>query len=103
MSRFTRLCRAVGVGLAVAASTLSMTQVAHAALPSPSVPDTKIAVPAGNEAFLVGHVSTGVPIYKCDGTSWTFVAPRADWSTTRASSSSSTSQDRRGRRQTAAA
>ena len=55
-----------------------MTQVARAALPSPSVPDTKIAVPAGNEAFLVGHVSTGVQIYKCDGKAWTFVAPRAD-------------------------
>jgi hypothetical protein len=78
MTRFTRLCRGVGVGLAVAASSLSMTHVAHAALPSPTVPDSKIAAPAGNEAFLVGHVSTGVQIYKCDGTSWTFVAPRAD-------------------------
>jgi hypothetical protein len=77
MSRFTRLCRAVGVGLAVAAATLSMTQVAHAALPSPTVPDA-IKVSAGNEAFLVGHVSTGVQIYKCDGTTWTFIAPRAD-------------------------
>jgi hypothetical protein len=57
-----------------------MTQVAHAALPSPTLPKEAaiIAAPAGNEAFLVGHVSTGVQIYKCDGTSWTFVAPRAD-------------------------
>jgi hypothetical protein len=55
-----------------------MTQVAHAALPSPTVPDAKLEVPAGNEAFLVGHVSTGVQIYKCDGTAWSFVAPRAD-------------------------
>ena len=78
MTRFTRLCRAVGVGLAVAAATLSMTQVAHAALPSPTVPDVKLEVPAGNEAFLVGHVSTGVQIYKCDGSAWSFVAPRAD-------------------------
>jgi hypothetical protein len=54
-----------------------MTQVAHAALPAPNVPDA-IKAPTGNEAFLVGHVSTGVQIYKCDGTAWTFVAPRAD-------------------------
>ena len=61
MTRLTRLCRAVGVGLAVAAATLSMTQVAHAALPSPTVP-TEIEVEPGNEVFLVGHVSTGVQI-----------------------------------------
>ena len=83
MTRFTRLCRAVGVGIAVATATLAMTQVANAApVPANLVP------PTGNQMFLVGHVlpNAGVQIYKCtsttapDGTvktGWTFVAPRA--------------------------
>jgi hypothetical protein len=33
MSRFTHLCRAVGVGIAVATASLALTQVAHAELP----------------------------------------------------------------------
>ena len=56
MTRLTRLCRAVGVGLAVATATLAMTQVAHAEPAPPTVPDATIAAPAGNEVFLVGHV-----------------------------------------------
>ena len=56
MTRFTRLCRAVGVGLAVAATTLSMTQVAHAEPAPPNLdPAPAIAVPAGNKVFLVGQ------------------------------------------------
>ena len=82
MTRLTRLCRAVGVGLAVVTATLSMTQMANAA-PAPPVPD-RLVPPAGNEVFLVGHAK-GVQIYKCqsataNGTttfSWTFVGPRA--------------------------
>jgi hypothetical protein len=79
MTRLTRICRAVGVGLAAVTATLTMTQVAHAD-PAPPLPPgaENIAVPAGNEVFLVGHVSTGVQIYKCDGKAWTFVAPEAD-------------------------
>jgi len=36
-----------------------------------------IAVPAGNKEYLVGH-AVGVQVYRCDGSVWTFVAPRAD-------------------------
>src|SRR5689334_14151850 len=81
MSRLTRLCRALGVGLVVATASLSMTQVAHAALPTPTVPDPKIAAPAGNEVFLVGHVlpsENNVQIYKCVGNAWAPVAPQAE-------------------------
>jgi hypothetical protein len=51
-----------------------MTPVANAApVPKNLVP------PNGNQMFLVGHVlpQAGVQIYKCNGTSWAFVAPRA--------------------------
>ena len=40
MTRLTRLCRAVGVGLAVATATLAMTQMANAA-PSPRRPSRR--------------------------------------------------------------
>jgi hypothetical protein len=36
-----------------------------------------IKVPDGNKAFLEAH-AVGVQIYACDGTAWTFVAPRAN-------------------------
>ena len=80
MTRLTRLCRAVGVGLAVTTATLAMTQMAHAAPPQQDVP--KDLVPAGVSQFLVAHAK-GVQIYKCqsgtNGTfSWAFVEPRAD-------------------------
>ena len=38
MTRLTRLCRAVGVGLAVTTATLAMTQVANAAPAPPTLP-----------------------------------------------------------------
>jgi Protein of unknown function (DUF3455) len=80
MTRLTRLCRAVGVGLAVATATLGMTQMANAAPPQPDVPND--LVPVGVSQFLVAHAK-GVQIYKCqsgtNGTfSWAFVEPRAD-------------------------
>jgi hypothetical protein len=80
MTRLTRLCRAVGVGVAVIAATLSMTQVAHAEPAPPTLPPGagNIAVAAGNQVFLVARVSRGVQIYKCDGKAWTFVRPEAD-------------------------
>jgi hypothetical protein len=54
-----------------------MTQVAHAALPAPNVPDA-IKAPSGNEPFLVGH-ATGVQIYTCNGAgSWGSAVPRAE-------------------------
>jgi hypothetical protein len=80
MNRLTRICRAVGVGLAVATATLAMTQTAHAAPPQPDIP--KDLVPNGVSQFLVAHAK-GVQIYRCqsgtNGTfSWAFVEPRAD-------------------------
>ena len=61
MTRLTRLCRTVGVGLAVVTATLSMTQMANAA---PKPPPAAPAPPAGNEPFLVGHAK-GVQTYAC--------------------------------------
>ena len=84
MTRLTRVCRAVGVGIAVTTATLAMTQVANAAPAPPTLPPGMgaIAVPGGNQVFLVGKVSTGVQIYKCtantDGTTtWKFDHPEA--------------------------
>jgi hypothetical protein len=86
MTRLTRLCRIVGVGIAVVTATLTMTQVANAAPAPPTLPSgtENIAVPAGNQVFLVGHAK-GVQIYQCkavpDGSTtfqWVNIAPRAD-------------------------
>ena len=44
------------------------------AKPAP-IPDA-IKVPAGNRVFLAAH-ATGVQIYSCTASGWTFVAPRA--------------------------
>ncbi len=77
MTRLARLCRAIGVGLAVATATLSMTQAADAAPAPPGVPANRVP-PPGNEQFLVGHAK-GVQIYTCDGTKWVLPSvPRAD-------------------------
>jgi hypothetical protein len=70
MTRLTRLCRAVGVGLAVATATLAMTQEANAALPPPKIqPEAAvIKAPPANVVFLVGHVlrdPKNVQTYKC--------------------------------------
>ena len=76
MTQLSRLCRAVGVGLAVAAATLSMTQAAHADVAPPGPPAPP--VPSGNQIFLVGHAK-GVQIYTCDGKGgWGSSVPRAD-------------------------
>jgi len=83
MTRLTRVCRAVGVGLAAVTATLAMTQAASAA-PAPPTAPAELAPPPGNEAFLVAPAK-GVQIYKCqsatvNGTttfSWAFVAPQA--------------------------
>jgi Protein of unknown function (DUF3455) len=77
MIRFSRLFRSVGVGLAVAAATLAMTQVAHADLAPPNVPDA-IKPPTGSQLFLVGHAK-GVQKYTCDGVKWVLPSvPQAD-------------------------
>ena len=82
MTRLTRLCRAVGVGLAVATATLGMTQVAHGAPAPADVPAN--LVPEGASPFLTAHAK-GVQIYKCQSVttngattfSWVFQGPRA--------------------------
>ena len=61
MTRLTRVCRAVGVGLAVTTATLAMTQVASAA-PAPPTGPASLRPPAGNEMFLASH-GKGVQIY----------------------------------------
>jgi len=71
----------MGVGLAVVAATLSMTQVAHAK-PAPPV-DTTPITPTSGQVFLVGHAK-GVQKYRCTANTatntfgWTFVEPVAD-------------------------
>ena len=51
--------------------------MARAGQPSPSLPDP-IQVLDGSKVFLIGH-ATGVQIYhSCNGTGWSFVAPRAN-------------------------
>jgi hypothetical protein len=74
MTRLTRVCRAVGVGIAVTTATLAMTQVAHAQPPAPVIPppniqpnQAAIKAPPGNVAFLVGRVikDQGFQNYKC--------------------------------------
>ena len=69
----TSLTRLLIAGAMVAAATLGMTQAAFA---DPKVP-ADIAVPEGNTLYLKAH-AVGVQIYSCNGTAWTFVAPRAD-------------------------
>jgi hypothetical protein len=79
MTPLTRICRTVGVGLAVTTATLAMTQMANAA-PAPPTGPADLAPPAGNEMFLASH-GKGVQIYQCNGTSWVFLEPRATLTT----------------------
>lgn len=68
---------------ALAATTIGVGPVGHivdAGRSGPEVPE-RIDVEDGNKVFLVGH-AIGVQIYRCNssaaGSSWGFVAPRAD-------------------------
>jgi hypothetical protein len=60
---------------------LLLALVAVGALASPAQADTDvpgdIAPPAGNTPFLEAH-AIGVQIYACNGSAWSFVAPRAN-------------------------
>jgi hypothetical protein len=75
--RFDRLLVA---GVVAVAAALSLTQVAEAGPPEPSVP-SRIAVTDGSKVFLVGH-AVGVQIHSCNATPggpvWGFVGPRAN-------------------------
>jgi hypothetical protein len=74
-----RSLRRLGVERAGRASFVQVAQVAQVAqagpLP-PSVPDP-LQVLDGSKVFLIGH-AVGVQIYSCNGTDWSFVAPRAN-------------------------
>jgi hypothetical protein len=61
---------------AIALGALGLFAEGAAAHPKPAVVPPAVQVPAGNKLFLVGH-AFGVQIYQCNGTAWTFVAPRA--------------------------
>jgi hypothetical protein len=63
-------------GLAALAVAVPLTGVAAAGPPAPEVPGG-IAVEEGNKPFLVGH-AVGVQIYRCNGSSWGPLAPRAN-------------------------
>jgi Protein of unknown function (DUF3455) len=73
MRKSSRLVRLLLAG-AVAGAVLAPAAQAH--LREPVVPDA-IKVQPGNKLFLRGH-AVGVQIYSCNGTAWTFVAPRAN-------------------------
>jgi hypothetical protein len=63
-------------GLCALAAVVPLAGVATAAPTAPDVPGT-LAVPEGNKPYLVGHAE-GVQIYRCNGVSWSLVAPRAN-------------------------
>ncbi len=63
-------------GLAALAAAVPLSGIATAAPTAPEVP-AGIAVPEGNKPFLIGHAE-GVQIYRCNGSGWTLVAPRAN-------------------------
>ena len=58
-----------------AAAALAAAAPVHAAPAEPSVPGD-IAVTGNHKLFLIGHAE-GVQIYRCDGSAWTLLAPRA--------------------------
>jgi len=66
---------AVLAGLAMAA-TVALAPAAKADSQPGVPPEVKVDAHE-NKLFLVGH-AIGVQIYACNGTAWTFVAPRAD-------------------------
>jgi hypothetical protein len=68
--------RRASLAAGLLAAALALSPAAGAAPPEPDVPG-RIAAPAGNKVFLVGHAA-GVQIYRCSGSAWVFVAPRAD-------------------------
>jgi uncharacterized protein DUF3455 len=76
MSRNIGFSRLLVMGLVAVAAALSLTQVAHAGPPAPTVPP-QIRVDEGNKVFLVGH-ALGVQIYTCNGSTWSSAVPRAN-------------------------
>ena len=75
-SRFTRFDRRLLTAPVAIVAAAFLAQAALAGPPPPVVRGT-IQAPAGNKVFLVGH-GVGFQMYACNGTAWSFVAPRAD-------------------------
>jgi hypothetical protein len=79
MQRRLRFHHLLVTVVVAAAAAWPLTPLAHAGPTEPTVP-TRIQVPDGNKAFLVGHAA-GVQIYACNVSAercaWGLVAPRA--------------------------
>src|SRR5206468_12418289 len=84
MKSFIPFKRLLPAAIVAAAAAASLVQVAQGGPPPPSVPGP-IQVLDGSKVFLIGH-AVGVQIYSCNGTAWSFVAPR-DRKSTRLNSS----------------
>ena len=68
--------RAIAAAIAAVAVAWPLAEAALAGPDAPDVP-AEIVVAEGHKVFLVAY-ATGVQIYSCNGTAWTFVAPRAN-------------------------
>jgi len=77
MKSFITFKRLLAAAIVAAAAAVSLVQVAEAGPAPPDVPDPSIQVVDGSKVFLIGH-AVGVQIYSCNGTAWSFVAPRAN-------------------------
>lgn len=77
MKSFITFKRLLAAAIVAAAAAVSLVQPAGAGPPPPDVPDPILQVTDGSKVFLIGH-AVGVQIYSCNGTAWSFVAPRAD-------------------------
>ena len=66
----------IRIALTALAAFAVLSPAAHAKRQQSNLP-TPIQVPAGHSLFEAHH-AIGVQIYACNGTAWTFVAPRAN-------------------------
>ena len=66
----------IRIALTALAAFAVLSPAAHAKRQQSNLP-TPIQVPAGHKLFEAHH-AIGVQIYACNGTAWTFVAPRAN-------------------------
>jgi hypothetical protein len=72
----SRTARRVAAGLAALAAALPLAATAQAQ-PDPGALAGVLKPPAGSRLVLAAH-GAGVQIYSCNGSAWTFVAPRAN-------------------------
>jgi hypothetical protein len=71
-----RLASLAALAATAATAALAAAAPVHAAPAEPPVPGGDIAVTGDHDLFLIGHAE-GVQIYRCDGSAWTLLAPRA--------------------------